>query len=84
MPSKILERMPGARVAQMGDPVGSTGSPGRSPVVLSYTWMVVMLSLMEITSPTRRFWPTRTISCMEKSLESRTVTTGPLMEWITL
>ena len=71
-------------MAQMGDPVGSTGSPGRSPVVLSYTWMVVMLSLMEITSPTRRFWPTRTISCMEKSLESRTVTTGPLMEWITL
>ena len=84
MPSKILERMPGARVAQMGEPVGSTGSPGRSPVVLSYTWMVVLLSLMEITSPTSRFSPTSTISCIEKSRESRTVTTGPLMEKMTL
>ncbi len=80
MPSKILDRMPGPSTAQMGLPVGATGSPQRRPVVDSYTWMVVLRLVMEMTSPTRRFSPTYTISCMEKSLESRTVTTGPLME----
>ena len=54
MPSKILLMMPGPRVTDMEEPVETTGSPGLSPVVTSYTWMIVCSSLMPMTSPTKR------------------------------
>ena len=84
IPSNILDNIPGPKLADIGAPVGSTGSPGQSPVVDSYTCMVVILSFTLITSPIRRLFPTYTISSMEKSLLSLTVTTGPLIENITL
>ena len=80
MPSKILRRIPGPRVAQRGAPVPSTGSPGRRPVVTSYTCIVVTSLEMEMTSPINFFAPTYTISIMEKPEAFRTVTTGPLIE----
>ena len=37
IPSKILDRIPGPNVADIGILLPSTGSPGLSPVVDSYT-----------------------------------------------
>ena len=35
IPSKIFLKIPGPNVAQIGDPVETTGSPGLRPVVVS-------------------------------------------------
>lgn len=58
MPSKMLSMMPGPSRTFIGAPVPVTGSPGLRPVVSSYTWIVVSLSVMPMTSPTRFCSPT--------------------------
>ena len=80
IPSKIFLKIPGPNVAQIGEPVETTGSPGLRPVVVSYTWMVVNSLEIEITSPINESLPTYTISNMEKDTVSFTFTTGPLIE----
>ncbi len=50
--------MPGPRSTDSGSPVFSTGSPGLTPEVSSYTWMVVMSPSISMTSPIRPSSPT--------------------------
>ena len=63
----------------MGLPVGITASPTLSPVVSSYTCITVLPFSIPMTSPTSLFISYIDHFLHEKSLESATVTTGPLM-----
>ena len=58
IPSNMLFSIPGASVTETAAPNAVTSSPGRSPDVSSYTWIVVRSLSREITSPTRRSFPT--------------------------
>ena len=58
IPSNILFRIPGASVTETAFPLATTSSPGLSPVVSSYTWIVVLSLSRAITSPTNFCFPT--------------------------
>src|SRR3990172_12369960 len=46
----MLPRRPGPSSTTSGAPVSTTGSPGRTPLVSSYTWMTVFSPAILITS----------------------------------
>src|SRR3972149_1426830 len=58
----MFPRSPGPSSTVRGRPVSTTGSPGRTPDVSSYTWMVVLSPVILMTSPMSCSAPTRTTS----------------------
>ena len=62
MPSYILLRSPGPNSTESGIPRFSTGSPGLTPAVSSYTWTIDLSPSMPITSPIRPSLPILTTS----------------------
>jgi len=80
MPSKMLPISPGPSSTLRGEPVPCTGSPGRTPEVSSYTWMVAMSPRRPITSPMSRLSPTVTCSIICVCPVTSARTTGPLTQ----
>src|SRR3990170_7476683 len=58
----MFPRSPGPSSTVRGRPVSTTGSPGRTPDVSSYTWIVVLSPVILMTSPMSCSAPTRTTS----------------------
>src|ERR1700691_4429738 len=71
-------RSPGPSSTESAWPVFSTVSPGRTPVVSSYTWTVAVAPTSRMTSPTRPRSPTRTTSNIFAPSSPSAITTGPL------
>src|SRR5207247_1733745 len=72
----MLPRRPGPSSTTRGAPVSSTGSPGRTPLVSSYTWMIVFSPAIWITSPMSCSVPTNWTSYI-RGRSPVAVTTGP-------
>src|SRR5437867_2888073 len=72
----MLPRRPGPSSTTRGAPVSSTGSPGRTPLVSSYTWMIVLSPAILMTSPNSRSFPTNWTSYI-RGRRPIAVTTGP-------
>src|SRR3990172_1420839 len=72
----MLPSSPGPSSTVSGRPVSVTGSPGRTPEVSSYTWIVVLSPVIRITSPMSCSEPTSTTSYM-RGRRPTAVTTGP-------
>jgi len=79
IPSKILLIIPGPSVTKIALSVPITSSPGFNPLVSSYTCIVVLKLLREITSPTNFSFPTYTISPIKNSVLPFIYITGPLI-----
>ena len=73
----MLEIRPGPSSTDIGAPVDSTGSPGPSPDVSSYTWMDASSPCISMISPIRRCLLTRTTSDMLASRIPDAMTSGP-------
>src|SRR5438093_5834081 len=72
----MLRRRPGPRSTTRGPPVSRTASPGRTPLVSSYTWMTVFSPTTWMTSPSSCSSPTNWTSYM-RGRRPVAVTTGP-------
>src|SRR6266511_1496185 len=72
----MLPRRPGPSSTTRGAPVSTTGSPGRTPLVSSYTWMIVFSPAIWITSPRSCSVPTNWTSYI-RGRSPLAVTTGP-------
>src|SRR2546428_10850684 len=72
----MLPRSPGPSSTTRGPPVSRTTSPGRMPLVSSYTWMIVFSPTIWMTSPRSCSSPTNCTSYM-RGRRPVAVTTGP-------
>src|SRR5881296_751583 len=72
----MLPRRPGPSSTTRGPPVSRTASPGRTPLVSSYTWMTVFSPTTWMTSPSSCSSPTNWTSYM-RGRRPVAVTTGP-------
>src|SRR3989304_1287155 len=72
----MLPRRPGPSSTTRGAPVSRTGSPGRTPLVSSYTWMIVFSPAIWMTPPISCSPPTNITSYM-RGRSPVAVTTGP-------
>src|SRR5205809_687657 len=72
----MVPRRPGPSSTTRGAPVSSTGSPSRTPLVSSYTWMIVFSPAIWITSPMSCSVPTNWTSYI-RGRSPVAVTTGP-------
>src|SRR6266581_2733286 len=72
----MLPRRPGPNSTTRGPPVSRTASPGRTPLVSSYTWMTVFSPTTWMTSPSSCSSPTNWTSYM-RGRRPVAVTTGP-------
>src|SRR6266849_5156173 len=72
----MLPRRPGPNSTTRGPPVSRTTSPGRTPLVSSYTWMTVFSPTIWMTSPSSCSSPTNWTSYM-RGRRPVAVTTGP-------
>src|SRR3989442_8055043 len=77
----MLPRSPGPSSTTRGAPVSATGSPGLTPLVSSYTWMIVLSPAILMTSPMSRSVPTNWTSYI-RGRSPVAVTTGPDTRWI--
>src|SRR5437899_1843179 len=72
----MLPKSPGPSSTTRGAPVSTTGSPGFTPLVSSYTWMIVLSPAILMTSPMSCSWPTNWTSYI-RGRSPVAVTTGP-------
>src|SRR3989442_12534348 len=72
---------PGPTAARGGAAVATTGSPGLTPLVSSYPWMIVLAPLIWMTSPSSCSVPTNWTSYI-RGRSPVAVTTGPATRWI--
>src|SRR5438093_7883072 len=72
----MLPRRPGPSSTTRGPPVSRTASPGRTPLVSSYTWMIVLSPTTWMTSPSSCASPTNWTSYI-RGRRPVAVTTGP-------
>src|SRR5437667_4713996 len=72
----MLPRRPGPNSTTSGPPVSTTASPGRMPLVSSYTWMTVFSPTIWMTSPRSCSSPTNCTSYI-RGRRPVAVTTGP-------
>src|SRR2546425_8556453 len=72
----MLPRRPGPSSTTRGAPVSTTGSPGFTPLVSSYTWMIVLSPAILMPSPMSCSSPTNWTSYI-RGRSPVAVTTGP-------
>src|SRR3990170_2715555 len=72
----MFPRRPGPSSTVSGCPVSTTGSPGRTPDVSSYTWIVHFSLVIRMTSPMSCSAPTSMTSYI-RGIRPVAVTTGP-------
>src|SRR2546422_2302066 len=77
----MLPSSPGPSSTTRGAAVSTTGSPGLTPLVSSYTWMIVLSPLIWMTSPSSCSFPTNWTSYI-RGRSPVAVTTGPATRWI--
>ena len=77
IPSNICEIKPGPNSTERGAPVVTTGSPGPTPDVSSYTWIDASSRRISIISPINPRSPTRQISWILASCIPDATTKGP-------
>src|SRR3972149_6609949 len=72
----MLPSRPGPSSTTSGAPVSMTFSPGLTPLVSSYTWMIVLSPWIWMTSPMSSSFPTKHTSYIRGRIPVA-VTTGP-------